>query len=268
MAYGERPALETQVKAQLEGNSSALGLFSRIASSSRFIASCEMANSVAVNRLGYNDHGYTHVRIVAANALRILNLLKAKRITPTFVSEKHGDFNDAQAVVLLGALFHDIGNAIHREHHQELGVHIAGWIMEEILPGFYSGAKLQKVKLAALGCVFEHDESVQATSIEAGVVKVADGTDCETGRARIPYRMFGKTDIHSVSALAIRRVDVLQGRKKPVRVVVDMSNPSGLFQIEEVLGKKISSSGPMRELVEVFPLINGKHCRDTDITKI
>ena len=268
MGYGERPALDRQVSSQLAGNCAGAELFTRIISSERFIASCEMANSVAVNRLGYNDHGYTHVRIVAANALRILGILKAKRVAPTFVSERHGCFNDAQAVVLLGALFHDIGNSIHREHHQELGVHIAGWIMEDVLPEFYSGAKLQKVKLAALGCVFEHDESVQATSIEAGIVKVADGTDCENGRARIPYRMFGKTDIHSVSALSIKRVEILPGQKKPVRVVVDMTNPSGLFQMEEVLGKKIKTSGRMQDMVEVIPLINGSHFRETDISRI
>ena len=267
MKAKKRQPLDAQVRAQLEGNDDALELYSRLTADSSFLASCEMANAVAVNRLGYNDHGYTHVRIVAANALNMLNILNSKKIVPTFVKEKHGDFLDAQVIVLLGALFHDIGNAIHREHHQELGIYIAGGIMDGHLPSFYSNAKLHKVKLAVLGCIFEHDESVQATSLEAGIVKVADGTDCENGRARIPYRMFGKTDIHAVSALAIRQVSITAGKRTPVQITIDMSNPSGLFQVTEVLGKKIDSSG-ISPLVEVTPLISGKLFRETDITKL
>lgn len=268
MRMKERPPLDEQVTGQLAGNDDALELYSKMVSSPRFIAGCEMANSVAVNRLGYNDHGFTHVRIVAANALRIFSILTSKNVVPTFVSEKHGEFLDSQAVVLLGALFHDIGNAIHREHHQELGIHIAGGIMDEVLPSFYADSKLEKVRLAVLGCVFEHDESVKATSIEAGIVKVADGTDCENGRARIPYRMFGKADIHAVSALAIKRVEISPGKRKPVLISIDMSNPAGLFQVDEVLGKKIETAGVVGQFVEVAPLINGKPFRDTDIAKL
>lgn len=267
MAIFKRPPLDEQVLAQLSGNDDAIELYSKVTSNGRFLAGCDMANSVAVNRLGYNDHGYTHVRIVAANALHILNILAAKRFVPAFVSEKHGDFLDVQAIVLLGALFHDIGNAIHREQHQEHGLYCAGEIMEEVLPQFYSNMKQYKVKLAVLGCIYEHDESVKATSLEAGIVKVADGTDCENGRARIPYRMFGKTDIHSVSALAIKNVEISAGKKTPVQITIDMSNPAGLFQVAEVLGKKLETSG-MEELVEVVPLINGKTFRATDITKL
>ncbi len=267
MKAKKRPPLDEQVLAQLEGNDDAIELYSRLTTDSGFLAGCEMANAVAVNRLGYNDHGYTHVRIVAANALNMLNILNSKKVVPTFMEEKHGDFLDAQAVVLLGALFHDIGNAIHREHHQELGIYVAGGIMDRLLPSFYSNAKLHKVKLAVLGCIFEHDESVRATSLEAGVVKVADGTDCENGRARIPYRMFGKTDIHAVSALAIKEVSISEGRKVPVQITIDMSNPSGLFQVDEVLGKKVTTSG-IAHLVEVKPLISGRLFRETDITKL
>lgn len=267
MAVFKRPRLDEQVSAQLEGNGGALELYSRIISNGRFLAGCDMANSVAVNRLGYNDHGYTHVRITAANALHMLNILGGRKVVPTFVMEKHGDFRDAQAIVLLGALLHDIGNAIHREQHEEHGIYYAGGILDEVLPGFCPDVKLQKLKLAVLGCIYEHDERVVATSLEAGIVKVADGTDCENGRARIPYRMFGKTDIHAVSALAIRRVEISEGRKKPVKIMIDMSNPAGLFQVDEVLGKKIATSG-IGELVEVAPLINGKPFRETDITKL
>jgi len=177
------------------------------------------------------------------------------------------EFADAQVIVMLGALLHDIGNAIHREHHQEHGVCYADRILDEILPEYYSDVKLHRLKLAVLGCVYEHDESVLATSLEAGVVKVADGTDCENGRARIPYKIFGKSDIHAVSALAIKNVLISEGKKKPVKIIIDMSNPAGLFQVDEVLGKKLKTSC-IDEFFEVAPLINGKPFKTTDITML
>ena len=263
----ERPPLDTQIRKQLSGNETGLEIYSRIISNPRFLAGCDMANSVAVKRLGYNDHGYTHVRIAAANALYMLNILHRKGFVPTFTEEKHGDFSDAQVVVLLGALLHDVGNAIHREHHHEHGLYYADRILDEILPDFYSDVKLHRVRLAVLSCVYEHDESVMATSLEAGVVKVADGTDCENGRARIPYRIFGKSDIHAVSALAIKGVRISEGKKKPVRITIDMSNPAGLFQVDEVLGKKLETSG-IKELVEIAPLINGRPFKAVDISRL
>ncbi|OYT43238.1 hypothetical protein B6U84_06365 [Candidatus Bathyarchaeota archaeon ex4484_40] len=104
------------------------------------------------------------------------------------------------------------------------------------------------MKTEILHCIFSHDENVKCLTVEAGSVKVADGTDMAEGRARIPYEA-GKVDIHSLSALSIREVRVVKGEDVPVRIEVDMDNPAGVFQIEHVLGRKISTSG-IEEWVE------------------
>jgi len=88
--------------------------------------------------------------------------------------------------------------------------------------------------------------------MEAGSAKVADGTDMAEGRARIPYRT-GKVDIHSLSALSIKRVEIEEGEEKPIRILVHMDNPAGVFQIEEGLERKIKTSG-IENLVEVVAL--------------
>ena len=62
------------------------------------------------------------------------------------------------------------------------------------------------------------------------------------GRARIPYQI-RKVDIHSLSALAIEKLEINWGKKKPVDIVVAMMNPAGIFQIEWVLEGKILYSG-------------------------
>jgi metal-dependent HD superfamily phosphatase/phosphodiesterase len=64
-----------------------------------------------------------------------------------------------------------------------------------------------KLKCDTMHAIYAHEEPFQALSIEAGAAKVADGTDMAEGRARIPYRA-GKVDMHSLSATAIKKVDL------------------------------------------------------------
>lgn len=202
-----------------------------------------MGNIMAVRRLRYNDHGPTHSRIVSGSALEIFKMLSGK-ITPSTVEEGVYTAEDARVVVLCGAYLHDIGNAIHRTAHHIHGYYIAGPIIDRVLAQHYPDDQELQLRLKAgiLHCIFSHDEEVQCLTMEAGTVTVADGTDMAEGRARIPYRT-GKVDIHSLSALSIRKVELVEGENRPVRILVQMDNPAGVFQIEEVLERKIASSG-------------------------
>jgi hypothetical protein len=112
------------------------------------------------------------------------------------------------------------------------------------------------VRQEILHAIFSHDEEIVPLTVEAGVVKVADGTDMAEGRARIPYKL-GKSDIHGFSALAIKRVEVEKGGERPIKIVVDMENEAGIFQVEQVLGVKIKSSG-IANLIEVQVLKKGE----------
>ena len=219
-----------------------------------------MANVMAVGRLRYNDHGLTHSRITAGSALEIFRILSG-RMTPTTVRDGVCDFEGAKLVVLLGAYLHDIGNAVHRTGHHIHGYNLANPILDRLLPELYPDNPNLALRLKAeiLHCIFSHDEEVRCLTVEAGSVKVADGTDMAEGRARIPYRT-GKVDIHSLSALSIRRVEIVEGENAPVRILVHMDNPAGVFQIEQVLERKIATSGIGR-WVEVVALEKGREIK-------
>jgi metal-dependent HD superfamily phosphatase/phosphodiesterase len=118
-----------------------------------------------------------------------------------------------------------------------------------------------RLKSEILHSIYSHEEEAVCLSVEAGAAKVADGCDMARGRARIPYRT-GKVDIHSLSALSITRVEIEKGRNKPVQILVNMKNPAGVFQIEEVLEKKLDTLG-IQELVDVITLENGVEIRRT-----
>jgi len=219
-----------------------------------------MANIMAVNRMRYNDHGPVHSRITSGSALEIFEIL-SRRFTPTTVRDEVCSLEHAKVVVLCGAYLHDIGNAVHRANHHVNGCIIANSILDRLLSKIYPNENelIFRLKSEILHCIFSHDENIRCLSIEAGSVKVADGTDMAEGRARIPYRK-GDVDIHSLSALAIRKVEILKGKNRPVRIVVNMDNPAGVFQIEQVLGKKISSSG-IERWVEVVALERGEEIK-------
>lgn len=221
-----------------------------------------MANVMAVNRLRYNDHGPTHSRIASGSALEIFEIL-AKHVTPTTVENGVCGLGDARLVVLCGAYLHDVGNMVHRVDHHIHGVTVAGPILDRLLPEVYPEDRGLALRLKAevLHAVFAHDEGVRCLSVEAGAAKVADGTDMAEGRARIPYRT-GKVDIHSLSALSIKRVEIVEGGPRPVRILVHMDNPAGVFQIEKVLQEKIQTSG-IEDLVEVVALEMGREIKVT-----
>jgi len=229
----------------------------RLLESDSEVQSClRMANVMAVDRLMYNDHGPVHSKIASGSALEIFNIL-AKEVTPTTVENNLCSLEDAKVIVLCGAYLHDIGNVVHRVDHHIHGCIIANPILDRLLKKVYPKDSTLSLRLKSeiLHSIFSHDEEVECLSVEAGAAKVADGTDMAEGRARIPYRT-GKVDIHSLSALSITKVEIERGDRKPVQILVNMNNPAGVFQIEEVLERKIRTSG-IQELVEVIALEKG-----------
>lgn len=219
-----------------------------------------MSNIMAVDRLIYNDHGPVHSRISAGSALEVFDIL-ARHVKPTTVEDGISGLEDAKIIVLCGAYLHDIGNSVHRARHEIHGCYISSPILERLLANVYPNNPdlALRLKSEILHSIFSHDESVQCLTVEAGAAKVADGTDMARGRARIPYRT-GKVDIHSLSALSIQRVEIEEGGQKPVRILVHMDNPAGVFQIEQVMGRKIETSG-IGDLVEIVALEKGKEIK-------
>jgi metal-dependent HD superfamily phosphatase/phosphodiesterase len=88
------------------------------------------------------------------------------------------------------------------------------------------------------------------------VVKVADALDITQGRSRIPYEM-GETSIHTISAAAIDAVHLNAGAEKPIRIEIEMSNSAGVFQVDELLKRKLRNSS-IAPYVEVVAEIKGE----------
>lgn len=210
----------------------------------------DMANYMAVNKLGYNDHGKTHGIIAGSNAIRIFDLLVESGVKPDVAVSGAGDLDDACLVTASATLLHDIGNQLHRQRHELLGVNLAQSLLDRLMPAVYPDVE-QRIELRAfiLHAILCHDFDPPPLTFEAGVVGVADGTDVTKGRGRKAFDL-GKIDIHSVSALAIDEVRIDRGKDFPVEITVIMNNSAGIFQIEETLTRKVVQ-GPLSRWITV-----------------
>jgi hypothetical protein len=219
----------------------------------------EQANKVMVVRMGFNDHGRVHSKIVALSALKIYSILEKKKIFGNIILEEIGNAEDVRMALLLGAYIHDIGNSISRDDHEILGAILTHSIITRILKSADSNANIGKIvrmRSIIIEEILCHLGKYRSTSLESKIVATADGTDMTKGRARIPYRL-SKPDIHKFSALAIENVSICEGKKKPVRIIVEMNDTTGIFQVEEQLLQK-TRDVDFRDYVEVIARIKGR----------
>ena len=231
-------------------------LVERINADDEVYALWECANVNAVTRLGMTDHGPVHVHIIANIALKLMRLLIAAGIQPTLVRD-HGLTNqDAEVVVVLAALTHDLGMSIHRIDHEQFSLFVAQMKIREWLDGLYDIRTATLIRSDALHAIISHRKGGRPLTVEAGVVRVADALDMTKGRSRIPFEA-GQVDIHSLSAAAIDKVEILRGEAKPIRIVVTMTNSAGIFQLDELLKEKLHGSG-LEPYVEVEATVEGE----------
>lgn len=214
------------------------------------------ANVTAVDRLGMTDHGPVHVRIVTNIALRLLRLLLDAGVTCSIVEQYQMLPSDAEVVVVLAAALHDIGMSIHRSGHEQFSLMLAAPKARRLLEGIYHEPELTVVISETLHAIISHRSDMRGLTIEAGCVKVADALDMSKGRSRIPFEA-GKIDVHSLSAAAIDSVTIAKGEARPIHISVAMNNSAGIFQLDELLKPKISTSG-IAQHIEVIATIQGE----------
>jgi len=212
-------------------------------------------NVTAVDRLHMSDHGPVHIRIIANIALKLLRLLVEHGVQPAVVRDYGLQNEDAEIVVVVAALLHDIGMSIHRTDHEQYSLFLAAPLIDELLTDLYDVHVRTVLRSEILHAIIAHRAGGHPLTLEAGIVRVADGLDMAEGRSRIPFQA-GVLNIHSVSAAAIESLDIQRGEDKPVSLRVRMSNSAGIYQLDELLKDKLRGSG-LEPYIEVEAYIEG-----------
>ncbi len=207
-----------------------------------------MANRTS-RRAAVNDHGPVHVRTAMHHGDTLLRLLMEAGVQPNCITDHAMTEDDTRAVVLLGLALHDVGMSIHRDRHELLSVPIAlDWLRRKV-PPIYAEPQLTVIISEVGHAILAHNVNERCLTLEAGIVKVADALDMTKGRSRKALSA-GKIDIHSISAAAVEAVRVVRGTNKPIRIEVDINNPSAVFHLKEVFGQKLAHSS-IQDYVEV-----------------
>jgi metal-dependent HD superfamily phosphatase/phosphodiesterase len=213
------------------------------------------SNVTAIDRLGMTDHGPVHVKIVMNFAVRMLRLLMERGVEPAVVRDYGFGRDEAELVVALAALYHDLGMSIHRDDHEGYSLFVAQPKLKALLEELYEPAPATILRAEILHAIIAHRSEGRPLTLEAGILRVADALDIAKGRSRIPFEA-GSVSIHSVSAAAIEEVKLEPGAEKPVRVVIEMSNSAGVFQLDELFRRKLSGSG-LEPYVELEAVLSG-----------
>ncbi|MCK5264911.1 MAG: HD domain-containing protein, partial [Candidatus Thorarchaeota archaeon] len=225
MAKRTRPrnTLKDRVRRLLKDNEICMRAFNEIEKDIEVQTLLEDSNKMAIDRMGYSDHGHTHSLIVTLNGIKLLKEL-SKGLKPTIIQEETGDMNDAELIVMLGCYLHDIGMVVGRVNHDEFSVVLAVGILDRILAKVYPKDRRKQVHVRGLvmHAIYCHDTVAPPFTVEGGIVGVADALDMTKGRARIPFEA-GSVNIHSASAMAIEDVKIRKGEEKTVRIEVNMT---------------------------------------------
>ncbi len=216
----------------------------------------QVMNVNAVQRLGMSDHGPVHFQIVANIALRLLRLLVEHSVQPSVTTDHNLPVEDAEVIVAMASLFHDLGMSIHRADHELYSLFLAAPKMKELLEGIYDTPTRTIIISEILHAIISHRADGRPLTLEAGIVRVADALDMAEGRSRIPFQA-GMVNIHSVSASAIEKIRIEKGELKPIRIAILMNNSAGIFQVDELLKDKLEGSG-LEPYVEVEATIEGE----------
>ncbi len=224
----------------------------------------DYANIVSISRLGLNDHGPVHMKIVCRNALKMLGILHESGIPTSLEKDHAGTFADSVSAVILASLLHDSGMTIGRKDHELysgiVSYAIINDVLRQVLPDDKDIKRRTVIRSVAMEGIIGHMGTHPIHSIEAGLILVADGCDMTKGRARITLEIPSKPtegDIHKYSANSIEKVKISKGNERPLKIEVQMKSEVGFFQVEEVLIPKLQSS-PAKQFIELYAGIEGE----------
>ncbi len=227
----------------------------------------DYANTVSISRLGLNDHGPVHMKIVCRNALKMLGILHEAGVKTSLEQDGAGTFADSMSAVMMAALLHDSGMTISRKDHELysgiISYSIMNDLLRQVLPDARDIARRTIIRSVAMEGIIGHMGTHPIHSIEAGLILIADGCDMTKGRARITLEIPSKPtegDIHKYSANAIDKVHINKGNEHPLKIEVQMKSEVGFFQVEEVLIPKLQSS-PAKHLIELYAGVEGEEVK-------
>lgn len=189
--------------------------------------------------LGYTDHSMAHCAFVAERAAYILKTL--------------GYSSHEQELAKIAGVMHDIGNAVNRTHHAELGAILANDILAK--------TDMDRAdRITVISAIGNHDESTGGAkdAVSAALI-LADKSDVRRNRVRNKEK--GKFDVHDRVNYAVTgsnlKVDA-EERKISLNLQIDPEMCTMYEYFDIFLGRMMMCRGAAEMLNAQFRLtVNG-----------
>lgn len=158
--------------------------------------------------LGYTEHGFRHLELVASRAKKILLELGYE--------ERLGELS------AIAGFLHDIGNVVSRYDHSQSGALIAYNILSRL------GMDCSEIA-TIMGAIGNHDEAEgQVVNYVTAALILADKSDVH--RSRVRNRDFATFDIHDRVNYAVVNADlVVDGEKR--KIILDLNIDTSICPI-------------------------------------
>ena len=189
--------------------------------------------------LGFTDHSMAHCVLVAERAAHILKVL--------------GYSEHDQELAKIAGVMHDIGNAVNRKQHAEIGAVLANGILRE------TDMSVED-RITVISAIGNHDESTGGAkdSLSAAII-IADKSDVRRNRVR--NKEHSQFDIHDRVNYAVTgsnlRVDPVE-RLISLNLQIDTSMCSMYEYFDIFLGRMMMCRGAAEMLDTQFHLtVNG-----------
>src|SRR5712691_5523988 len=147
---------QMRINVPTRGNRKLRTLVERVNADKQLKGWWHVANVNAVVRMEINDHSWVHVQIVANIALKLLRQLTKHGIEPSLVRDYGMHRDDSEVTVLLGALLHCVGMAVHRDGHEDFSLFLAEPKVRELLAGLYEEPDLTVIASEVLQAITSH----------------------------------------------------------------------------------------------------------------
>src|SRR4051794_37031678 len=130
-----------------------------------------VANINAVARMEINDHSWVHIQIVTNIALKLLRHLTKHGVEPGIVRAFGLEPEDAEGVLVLGALLHGGGMAIDRHGHEDFSLFLSEPKLHELLDGLYAEPDKTVVVSEVLQSIISHRADGHPLTVDAGILR-------------------------------------------------------------------------------------------------
>ena|GEM_PF-5159766 len=197
----------------------------------RILTYYRLGDFMATYEYKTTPHDLTHAVRATHYALSIFDHLHSRKIKSDVVKAGIINIKEAEAIVLMATMMHDIGNTIDREKHPTYSVILAEPVISDILDHFFPEKKSVMLPMVMHAINAHSCRGIPPETLEANCVALGDRCDVSHKRIRQDYHL---KRFKSLVDETIENIKIGSG-VTPLTIDVYMDDPLAVFRVERII---------------------------------